>query len=67
MKLPKTKSSLTIPLPDEFHTSNVLVELIGSGQRKSQAYYSHSLTVQTIENYGQLRVTEGKTSEAVML
>ncbi|MBP85212.1 MAG: hypothetical protein CMJ64_00605 [Planctomycetaceae bacterium] len=48
---------LGFPLPDELQNRNVLVEVIGAGQTKSQAYYSNSLSVQVIENYGHLRVT----------
>ena len=35
------------------------------GQTKSQAYYSHSLALQTIENYGQVRVTHGETGKPI--
>ena len=44
-------------LPDELLNRNVLVEVVAAGQTKSQAYFSNSLSVQLIENYGQLRVT----------
>ena len=54
---PEKETSHTVPLPEQFHNRNVLVEIIGGGQTKSQAYYSNSMAVQVIENYGQVRVT----------
>ena len=53
--LPKNQSALTFPLPDKLHQSNVLVEISGGGQTKSQPYYANSLAVQMLENYGQVR------------
>ncbi len=55
--LPEKETSFTVPLPEQFHNRNVLVEIIGEGQTQSQAYYSNSMAVQVIENYGQVRVT----------
>jgi hypothetical protein len=55
--LPGDQRVFEFPLPGELRNRNVLVEVIGAGQTKSQAYFSNSLSVQVIENYGQLRVT----------
>ncbi|MFP6667386.1 MAG: hypothetical protein VB876_08735, partial [Pirellulales bacterium] len=55
-RLPKDEKSSVLPLPEEFHNANVLVEIDGGGQVKSQAYYANSMSVQVTENYGQLRV-----------
>ncbi len=57
VKLPGDKTSHAFALPGALHSSNVLVEITGGGQMKSKAYYSNSLSVQVIENYGQVRVT----------
>ena len=57
VELPKDKTSHAFALPEALHSSNVLVEITGGGQTKSKAYYSNSLSVQVIENYGQVRVT----------
>jgi len=57
VELPEKETSFSAPLPEQFHNRNVLVEIIGGGQTKSQAYYSNSMAVQVIENYGQVRVT----------
>ncbi len=62
---PVGQGTHTIPLPAALHNKNVLVEIVGGGQTKSQAYYSHSLAVQVIENYGQVKVTEQATHKPV--
>jgi hypothetical protein len=58
--LPQTKTQFTFQLPAELRNRNVLVEVIGQGKSKRAAYYSNSLTVQTSDNYGQVRVTDEK-------
>ncbi|NIA21118.1 MAG: hypothetical protein GWP05_03900, partial [Anaerolineaceae bacterium] len=63
VKLPAGKSSKTFDLPKQFHSSNVLVEIVAGGVKKSQAYYSNSLTVQVIENYGQVKVTRADSGK----
>jgi len=47
-----------MPLPDYFKNTNAFVEVVAgaAGLSRSQAYYSHSLVVQVMENYGQLKV-----------
>ncbi|MBC8291398.1 MAG: hypothetical protein H8E37_13940 [Planctomycetes bacterium] len=65
VKLPADKSSLDFNLPKDYHSSNVLVEIVAGGQTKSQAYYSHSLNVQVVENYGQVKVTHQETKKAL--
>jgi hypothetical protein len=62
VKKPETK---TIPLPAALHNKNVLVEIVGAGQTKTQAYYSNSLSVQVIENYGQIKVTHQADGKAI--
>ena len=46
----------SLPLPDEYQASNVLVEVLGGGRKKSQAYYAHSLDVNVSEDYGRIQV-----------
>jgi hypothetical protein len=55
----------TIDLPKDLHNKNVLVEIAGAGQTKTQAYYSNALTLQLIENYGQLKVTHTQTKKPI--
>jgi hypothetical protein len=52
---------LSFDLPKSLHNENVLVEIVGAGQTKTQAYYSNSLSLQVIENFGQVRVLNEKT------
>jgi hypothetical protein len=59
------QSTKLIPLPAELNNKNVLVEIVGAGSTKTQAYYSHSLSVQVIENYGQVKVTHQTTGKPV--
>jgi len=63
--LPADKPAYEFELPEELHNSNVLVEINGGGQTRSQAYYSHSLSLQVTGNYGQLRVTHQETGRAL--
>lgn len=53
----KGAASTEIELPPQFHQSNVLVEVEAGGKTQTHAYYANSLTVQMLENYGQVRVT----------
>ena len=55
------QKSTTIPLPEQLHNSNVLVEIVGGGQTKTQAYYAHSLAVQIDR---ELRPGEGHARDA---
>ncbi len=61
----KTSGAKTVALPNDLHNKNVLVEITGGGQTKTQAYYSNSLAVQLIENYGQLKVTHATTNKPI--
>ncbi len=63
IELPAGGNSTSFDLPEELRNSNVLVEISGGGEIKSQAYYANSLAVQTIENYGQVRVAHAETSK----
>ena len=60
-----TSGAKVIPLPEALRNKNVLVEVVAAGQTKTQAYYSHSLAVQVIENYGQVKVTHQTTAKPV--
>ena len=61
----KGQGTKTIPLPEGMRNRNVLVEVVARGQTKAFAYYSHSLTVQVVENYGQVKVTDLVTGKPV--
>ena len=61
--LPEGGKKFEFALPDELLNRNVLVEIVGAGQTKSQAYFSNSLAVQVIDNYGHLRVTAAENDK----
>jgi hypothetical protein len=60
VELPAEETGFTLPLPEQFHNSNVLVEIVGGGQTKSRLSYSNSMSVQMIDNYGQVRVAQAE-------
>ncbi len=61
VRLPEGKTAHEFDLPQELHNANVLVEIVGAGITHSRAYYSNSLALQVIENYGQLRLTSAES------
>jgi len=63
--LPAKQDALSVPLPAEFKTRNVMVETTAAGIRKTQAYYANTLRAQWIENYGQVVVSHGETRKPV--
>lgn len=63
--LPEGKDQLTIPLPQEFTKANVLVEILGAGQRKAQTYHANTLKLQLAENYGRLEVRDATENKPV--
>jgi hypothetical protein len=63
IQLPEKGQNVELPLPEQFQSSNVMVEITAGGQIKSQAYYAHSLALQLTENYGQLHVTHAQTGK----
>ena len=62
--LPAGQKTLVVDLPKEYHASNVMVEILGAGQHQSRAYYANTIDVQTVENYGSLRVLNQDTHKA---
>lgn len=63
LPLPKDQTVLEVPLPAEYARANVLVEVIGAGQRKTQAHHSNTLKLNLTENYGRLEAREMATSK----
>ncbi|MDF1662502.1 MAG: hypothetical protein P1V97_12065 [Planctomycetota bacterium] len=43
-------------IPEEFHSSNVIIEVVGGGQRRSEARFAHGLLARVLENSGQVKV-----------
>lgn len=54
--LPAGQSEVLVELPDALRKSNVVVEVVAGGLRRSQPYYAHALDVGLVEAYGQVRV-----------
>ena len=65
IQLPAGRNDFSFDLPKDYHGANVMVEVIGGGKRKAQAYFAHSLLVQVLENYGQIRVTNKNTGKPI--
>ena len=57
VKLPAMGKAASVAMPGELANRNVMVEVVAGGKTRARAYYSNSLVVQVMENYGQLRVT----------
>ncbi len=56
--LPEGKDTIEVALPGEFTKANVLVEIIGAGQRRAQAYHANTLKLNLAENYGRLEIRD---------
>ncbi len=54
LALPADRDALDVPLPAEFERANVLVEILGAGQRKAEAHHANTLKLNLVENYGRL-------------
>ena len=65
VELPESGVTHKWALPKELDRSNVLVEISGGEQVKSQAYYAHAMNVQMIEKFGQLKVADAKSGRQV--
>jgi hypothetical protein len=63
IELDPEQTARTFELPDQFHSSNVMVEIAAAGEKKSQAYYANTLALQVAENYGQVRVAHEESGK----
>jgi hypothetical protein len=54
-----------LALPGEFAKANVLVEVVGAGQRKAQAYHANTLKLTVTDNYGLLEARDRGTDRPV--
>ena len=48
----------TISLPDDLARQNVMIEVVGGPLKRAATYFSNSLDVRLMENYGQLSVRQ---------
>ena len=65
LKLVAKKQAHVFDLPKQYRDQNVMIEIRSGGLTKNQAYYPHSLGVQVLQQYGQLRITHEKTGKAL--
>lgn len=63
VELPDDGSALSIDVPEEFKSGNLIVEVRGGGISRSLAYYAHDLDVFWMSNYGQLEVRQRSTGK----
>ena len=65
ISLPKGQNKLSIPLPAEFASKNVLVEVVAAGKTRAVPYYATAMSVNVTENYGHLRVSDAAGGKAL--
>ena len=65
LPLPVGKDTLDIALPAQFARANVLVEVLGAGQRSAHAYHANTFKLTLAESYGRLEVREQGTDKPV--
>lgn len=53
----KDANSKVVDISQEYREKNVMIEVVAAGKSKTHSYYPHSLNLQMIENYGQLKLT----------
>jgi len=58
LELKKDQRTTRFTIPANLQTSNVLVEIVGGGQAKLQPAFANVLSVQTTENYAQVKVSD---------
>ncbi|RBP39068.1 autotransporter-associated beta strand protein [Roseimicrobium gellanilyticum] len=63
--LPAGATTVDVPLPAQFAKANVLVEIVGAGQRKAKPYHANTLKLAVTENYGRLETRDSSTDKPV--
>ena len=56
---------MAVPLPAELARRNVLVEVTAAGKTRSLPYFATAMDVKMQEGYGQVKVTEAGTAQAL--
>ena len=64
-KLPEGQSTMQLPLPAEYGKANLLIEILGAGQRKAQSYHANTFKLSIAENYGRLEARDSLTNKPV--
>lgn len=63
--LPAGRDTLEVPLPGRFAQANVLVEVVGGGRRRAQAYHASTFKLAVSENHGRVEVRDAASDKAV--
>ncbi len=63
LDLPSDRTMFEWHIPEELQNQNVLVEVEGEGLQQSRPFYSNELTIYTMDQYGQLLVTDTRSSK----
>jgi hypothetical protein len=58
--LPADFDQFEFPLPAEFARSNVLIEILATGQRQAEAYHANNFRLTMTEIYGRLEVRDAE-------
>ena len=56
LELPAKQQSHSFQLPEDYRSTNIIVEIVAAGIKRSQAHYANQLRIQLTDNYGQVRV-----------
>jgi hypothetical protein len=56
--VPKDAKTLSVPIPPEFASKKVLIEVTAAGKSRVVPYYAEAMTVGFTENYGHLKVAD---------
>jgi hypothetical protein len=59
--LPERETHVELALPEQFQRANLLIEVVGAGQRKVQPHQANDLRLKLVENYGRLDLREAGT------
>lgn len=63
--LPEQQDTLELPLPGQFAQANVLIEVLGAGQRQVQAFHAHTFKLNVAEAFGQLDVRDQNSDKPI--
>ena len=61
----EAKGTYEFDIPEQFDNKNVLVEVVGGDDSKSETWYANSMEVQVIESYGQVLLTDPQAKSPV--
>jgi hypothetical protein len=63
--LPEQQDTMEVPLPSQFAQANVLIEVLGAGQRQVQAFHAHTFKLNVAETFGQLDVRDQTSDKPI--